>query len=162
MSAHDPDSLYASRVVAGKSPRTIRDIHNVISASLNQAVRWEWLEKNVAERVILPVASVGRVSSPTADQARRLIAACQQRVEALGAFVFLATVTGSRRGEVAALRWSSLSNGTILVRESAHSISGDEGVKSTKSGRERVIQLAPEVVVWLGKWRHSCEINAHK
>lgn len=160
LTAHHLDSLYIKCSQEGRSPRTVRNIHRVISAALNQGVRWGWLESNPAFKATLPEAAPLKVDAPSPEQARRLIAACQARSEILGAFVFLAAVTGCRRGEVAALRWSSLQNGMFIVNESAYSVKGDSGIKTTKSGRERAVHLDQTVLEWLAVWRTRCEVVA--
>jgi integrase len=152
LTAHHLDTLYGNCTRAGRSPRTIRNIHNVIGAALNQGVRWGWLDRNPASKATLPSTPPRKIVVPTPDDARRLIAFCQAQDEVLGAFVFLSAVTGCRRGEVAALRWNSIENGLLIIRESAYSVKGDEGVKSTKSGRERVVHLDPAVKNWLDYW----------
>lgn len=157
LSAHQLDTLYGRCSRSGKSPRTIRNIHNVISAALNQGVRWGWLEKNPALRATLPEAKPLRIESPSPEQARQLITKCQEKDEVLGAFAFLAAVTGCRRGEIAALKWSSLQNGLLIIGQSAFSIKGDAGIKSTKSGRQRVVHLDESVQEWFGYWRSRCE-----
>ena len=157
LTAHQLDSLYAEKIRSGKSPRTVRNIHNVISASLNQAARWGWIEKNVAERATLPSLSPTRLSAPTATQVRLIIEHCSQRDPILGSFAYLAAVTGCRRGEIAALRWSSLVNGTLLISGSVYSVPGDQGIKSTKSGRDRIVQISPDVVQWFKDWRLTVE-----
>jgi integrase len=162
LTAHQLDSLYGKCSRKGKSPRTIRNIHNVISAALNQGVRWGWLEKNPALRATLPEAKPLRIESPTPEQARQLISHCQAKNEVLGAFVFLAAVTGCRRGEVAALRWSSLQNEILVIGQSAYAVKGDTGIKSTKTGRERVIHLDQTVQQWFVHWRGRCEENANE
>ena len=80
----------------------------------------------------------------------------------MAAFVFLAAVTGCRRGEVAALRWSSLQNGLFIVNESAYSVKDDTGIKTTKSGRERAVHLDQTVIDWLAFWRARCENKARE
>jgi integrase len=160
LTAHQLDSLYGRCSRSGKSPRTIRNIHNVISAALNQGVRWGWLEKNPALRATLPEAKPLRVESPSPEQARQLISKCQAKNEVLGAFVFLAAVTGCRRGEVAALRWSSLQDDILIIGQSAYSVKGDTGIKSTKTGRDRVVHLDQTVQEWFVYWRGRCEENA--
>ena len=156
LTPHLLDTLYGRCSADGKSPRTIRNIHNVLSAALNQAVRWGWLDKNPALLATLPEAAPLKMEAPSPDQAQALISACQEHDEVLGAFVFLAAVTGCRRGEVAARRWSSIQNGTLLVRESVYSVKGDAGLKATKSGRERVVHLDPVVQSWLASWERRC------
>jgi hypothetical protein len=40
LTPHHLDTLYAQCLKSGKSPRTIKNIHNVIGAAFNQAVKW--------------------------------------------------------------------------------------------------------------------------
>ncbi len=160
LTAHHLDSLYSKCSREGKSPRTVRNIHRVIAAALNQAVRWGWLDKNPALKATLPEATPLKMESPSPEQARLLIAACQAKSEVLGAFVFLAAVTGCRRGEVAALRWSSFQSDILIIGQSAYAVKGDTGIKSTKTGRERVVHLDRAVQTWLAYWRTRCEHKA--
>lgn len=160
LTAHHLDTLYGRCTQGGKSPRTVRNIHRVVSAAMNQAVKWGWLENNPSLKATLPGVAPLKVNAPSPEQTRELITACQERSDVLGAFVFLAAVTGCRRGEIAALRWSSLQNGLFIVSESAYSVKDDTGIKATKSGRERAVHLDQVVLDWLARWRSRCEINA--
>ena len=160
LSAHHLDTLYGKCTQQGRSPLTVRNIHRVISAAMNQAVKWGWLGSNPAFRATLPRVAPLKIDAPSPEQTRQLIAACQERNEVLGAFAFLAAVTGCRRGEIAALRWSSLKNGLFIIGESAYSVKGGTGTKATKSGRERTVHLDPTVLNWLDRWRSRCEQNA--
>ena len=47
--ARNFDALYGAMKDAGKSPKTIRNHHTIISTALRQAVRWGWVRTNVAE-----------------------------------------------------------------------------------------------------------------
>jgi integrase len=132
----------------------------VISAALNQATRWGWLEKNPALRATLPEAKPLKINSPSPEEARQLISTCHAKSELLGAFVFIAAVTGCRRGEVAALRWRSLQKDLLIIDQSAYAVKGEIGTKSTKSGRERVVHLDQTVQDWFAYWRNRCEENA--
>jgi integrase len=156
LTPHQLDTLYGKCLNNGKSPRTIRNIHNVMSAALNQAVRWGWLDKNPALRATLPETNTLKIESPSPEQVRNLISSCQAKDDLLGAFVFLAAVTGCRRGEIAALRWSSFQGDALIVRQSAYKIKGGTGVKSTKTGRERVVHLDRSVQEWIRFWNGHC------
>ncbi len=162
LTAHQLDSLYGKCSQAGKSPRTVRNIHRVIAAALNQGIRWGWLDKNPALRATLPETAPLKIEAPSAEQARQLISACQAKSEILGAFVFLAAVTGCRRGEVAALRWSSLQGDALIINHSAYAVKGAVGIKSTKTGRERVVYLDAAVQEWFARWRARCESEARE
>jgi integrase len=156
LTPHQLDTLYGKSSSAGKSPRTIRNIHNVISAALNQGVRWGWIDKNPALRATLPEANPLRIESPSPEQARLLISTCQAMDDLLGAFVFLAAVTGCRRGEIAALRWNSFRGDVLIIGQSAYAVKGVTGIKSTKTGRDRVVHLDQSVQEWFQYWHGQC------
>jgi integrase len=162
ITTHNLDSLYSWCSREGKSPRTVRNIHTVISASLSQAVRWGWVTTNPAQRATLPEAQPRKIVAPSQDEVRNLIEACQEMDELLGAFVFLSAVTGCRRGEVAALRWNSFDGERLIIRESAFQLRGEQGIKSTKSGRERYAYLDPVIQTWLERWRSRCSAQANE
>ncbi len=157
LTAHHLDSLYASLSNKGLSASSIKGVHRVISAALNQAVKWDWIVSNPAKRATAPEQSARKLEVPTSAEAQMLIAACREQDELLGAFVFLSAVTGCRRGEITALRWSSFQGSHLVVKDSAFDVPGRVGVKSTKSGRERVVHLDEQVALWLTAWRQRCE-----
>jgi len=132
LTPHQLDTLYGKSSSAGKSPRTIRNIHNVISAALNQGVRWGWIDKNPALRATLPEANPLRIESPSPEQARLLISTCQAMDDLLGAFVFLAAVTGCRRGEIAALPMKLVPGDVLIIGQVRTAVKGVTGIKSTK------------------------------
>jgi integrase len=162
LTPHHLDSFYAKCTASRSSPRTVRNINAVIRSALNQAIRWGWIDRNPAALVTLPEPPSLKIEAPDPAQAAALLAGCFDRDERLGAFVFLASVTGCRRGEIAALRWSSLSGSSLRVTHSAYQSGRSEGLKTPKSGRERQVQLAPSVVQWLAEWRTRCEVRAEE
>jgi integrase len=162
LTPHDLDSLYASAQTKERplAPATIRRYHAVVAAALNQAVTWGWLTVSPASRVTLPALKPSSPIIPTPDEITRLIAACHEQSEMLGLFAILAAVTAARRGELAALRWLDIDGDEITIHSSVYSAGDQQGVKSTKSGRERVIVAGPRVVELLTNWRYTCETTA--
>jgi integrase len=157
LTAHHLDTLYASLSSDGLSPSTVKGVHRVISAALNQAVKWGWIDKNPAQRATTPEQSAPKLEVPSPDQARALIEACRERDELLGAFVFLSAVTGCRRGEITALRWMAFQGSHLVIKDSAFEVAGRVGVKSTKSGKERLVHLDEPIILWLETWRQRCD-----
>ncbi|MGH9166060.1 MAG: tyrosine-type recombinase/integrase, partial [Acidimicrobiales bacterium] len=87
---------------------TVRRTHVVVHAALEQAVAWEWLLYNPAAK-----ASPGRIDQPEivpADvtQVLALLDAAERDYPDLAVFLVIAAVTGARRGELCALRWTDL------------------------------------------------------
>lgn len=99
----------------GLSSKTVHEIHGVLRLALNNAVKWSLVSKNVCAAVS-PPRIVSREGTPlTLEQARKLLDSLHaHRLEVL---ITLAVVTGMRRGELLALRWSTIDfeRGTLLV-----------------------------------------------
>ena len=85
---------------------SIRRHHAVLSSALSQAVRWGWLDRNPADRSQPPSIERTELQVPSPDEVRALLAAAQKRNKRWGMLLTLALLTGARRGELCALRWS--------------------------------------------------------
>ncbi len=142
------------------SPATVRRYHAVISAALSQAMRWGWIETNPAARAEPPALGQRVLVIPTHDEVKALLTEARARSAKWGILLALAVGTGARRGELCALRWTDIENGTIRIRRSIYRAGRDRGEKSTKAGRERMVILSPVVGRLLEDWRSECEAAA--
>jgi integrase len=99
---------------------TVRQIHYIIRAALNLAVKWEWIRRNPAEKATVPRYVRQEVAPPTPEEVARLIEAAWARDADLGVFLWVAVVTGARRGEVCGLRWTHvrLGEGYLVIARS--------------------------------------------
>lgn len=88
--------------------KTIRNYHAIISSALHQGVRWEWVRENVAEKAKPPRISQRRVTAPSIEAVRSVIEAAEDRDPRLAPLLMLAALTGMRRGELCALRWTDV------------------------------------------------------
>jgi integrase len=159
LTAHHLDTLY-SGIQKGKrrvSASTVRRYNSVLSAALNQAIKWGWVDVNVATRITLAPIRTKSPEVPTPEEVRALITAAQAYDEQLGMFLLLAAITGCRRGELAALRWSDIKGDLIIISSSAYSVDQERGIKSTKSGRERTLVAGDQLNDILRSWRDRCE-----
>ena len=136
---------------------SIRRHHGVLSASLSQAVRWGWIDRNPAERSQPPSIERVELQVPTPDEVRSLLAAAQTRGPHWGMLLTLAVLTGGRRGELCGLRWIDVEGDTIRFRRSIYRAGEERGEKTTKTGRERRIAIAEAGVAILTAWRTRCE-----
>jgi integrase len=75
-------------------------------------------------------------------------------------FVFLAAVTGCRRGEVAGLRWTDFDGRSLTVSRSVYQTGAERGIKGTKTDNVRVVQLDEWVARSLDDWRFRCQRTA--
>jgi integrase len=121
----------------GKSAKTIRNHHAVISAALQQGMRWGWVRSNVAEMAKPPRVAHKRVSVPRLDVVRDVIDATERRGPLLAPMLMLAALIRMRRGELCALRWSDvdLATGTVHVTRSVVVVVNGLAEKTTKTDR---------------------------
>lgn len=145
------DRLYADLERSGVSVHQIRKLHTVLSAALSEAIRWGYLSHHPARGARLPELARRNVNVPAGDTLARLLTAARDDPQA-GVWLRLALATGARRGEVLALRWSTvdLDAGTVEV---VGSLEEDRTTKVTKTNRERSIALDPGTVAALREWR---------
>jgi integrase len=72
------------------------------------AMRWEWITSNPAEIAKKPQQPRPQPNPPSTEQAAKLVEAACNDDAMWGTLVWLVFVTGTRRGEVLALRWTDL------------------------------------------------------
>jgi integrase len=141
----------------GLSPGTVKFQHIVLKKALKNAVVRGLLLRNPLESVTSPHVEKAIMKTLDLSQAGRVIE--DVRGTRLFVPVFLALTCGLRRGEILALRWSSvdLDNATLTVAESVEQTKGVVRIKRPKSGRGRVVDLSEMVVTELRKYRAQQE-----
>ncbi len=91
------------------SPATIRQIHAILSGAFNTAVRWEWIDRSPAASAKLPKARPRSPSSPSPKGVATVVAKARDLgLDLLALYLWLAAVTGARRGELCGLQWADL------------------------------------------------------
>jgi integrase len=110
------DAVYIKHEKEKLSPTTIKHAHTALRCCLQASTRKDLLARNPADRADPPRPSneqVGRALTP--DELRRLLEGFRPTVYYLP--VLLAVLTGLRRGELLALRWSDLdaAAGTLRI-----------------------------------------------
>jgi integrase len=143
LTAKHLDDLYRSMKESGRSPKTIRNHHAIISSALHQAARWGWVRANVAELAKPPKLRASKVKAPSVEDVRAVVVAAEDRDPRLAAFLMFAALTGMRRGEICGLRWTAvdLERGQVDVTGSVICIDGGLAEKSTKTDRDRHLAL---------------------
>ena len=126
----------------GAGVRTIRYVHGTLRAALEDAMREELLEKNVAKLVRPPSAPKAERQPLTPDEIRTFLKA--NRDDRLHALFMTIALLGLRRSEVLGLRWGDvdLVEGTLRVQRGLHRIDGRLQEMPTKTQRsQRTIPL---------------------
>ena len=98
--------FYTKKIKDGLSSKTVHGIHGVLKLALDNAVRWNYVSKNVCDLVKPPRVVSREVVPLDIEQARMLLESVREhRLEVL---LTMAIVTGMRRGELLALTWSNI------------------------------------------------------
>ena len=134
-------------------------MYAILSAALLQAVRWGWLPENIAERAKPPRVSNRRVTAPAVEVFQQVIEEAERRDPRLAPLLMLVALTGMRRGQLYALRWSdvNLDLGVLDVARSVVVAPGGIAEKSTKTDRSRKVALDPVVIAFLTAHRKQVD-----
>jgi integrase len=163
------DSLYASLLTKGGAkggrlaPATVHHVHRLLHRILGQGVKWGWLASNPASNATPPRVPKPQLDVPDADGVLLLLAQAEAIDPDLGTLLRLAAVTGARRGELCALRWSDvdfLGSGLVISRAVVGRSNGTVEERQTKTGNRRRIALDPATVDALARHRDRCEARA--
>ena len=134
----------------GLGPKTVRNIHQIISSALQLAIHQKLIAHNPAEGCALPRVERNEMKTLTADQ----LSAFLQEAKNTGVFemYYLELATGLRRGELLGLKWTDVDfhQGTITVRRQISRIDGKvvEAPLKTKNAY-RVIPLGEQALAVL-------------
>lgn len=114
----------------GLNPKTIKNMHNMIHAALEQALKNNLVVRNVSEAVVLPKIKKRemRVLSPQ-EQKKLLEVARKNR---LGMAIMLDLATGLRLGELLALQWKDIDmkTGILSVKRTINRLKSFENTGS--------------------------------
>jgi integrase len=138
----------------GLAAKTVRNVHGELHAALRDAARWGHVARNVAASADLPkgTAPEMRVWSPA--QLRAFLYHARQ--DRLYAAWLLSATTGTRRGEVAGLRWPDvdLEAGRVSPRRPRVAVNYEVHVSEPKTAKgRRSLALDPATVTALRQHR---------
>jgi integrase len=140
------------------APATVRQVHAILRRALDQAARWGWIFANPAALASPPRPGPADIRPPTPGEVSRLLEAAYEADPDLAVLLWLAATTGARRGELCALRWSSVeleAAELVIVR---NLIQRDRQLieKDTKTHAARRIALFDDSVALLAEHRVRC------
>jgi integrase len=136
---------------SGYKDAGIRNLHGVLRAALSQAERWGWANNNVAAMARLRSSKTKQRSVMTVGDVRAVMAAAST-IDPAAALAFrIAAVTGARRAELAALRWTDEIDGQLTIDSSIEVVARGDGAPqlrdaATKTANERTVTLDAETV----------------
>ena len=98
--------MYTGKLKGGLSPGRVSGIHRVLSASINKAVLWRYVDHNICKEVSPPRVPAPEIRPFSLEEARRFLATAEGgRYQAL---YVLGLTSGARWGELTGLYWSDL------------------------------------------------------
>src|SRR5439155_19697718 len=83
------------------SASAVRQMHAILSSACKRAVRWRWINTNPLDHAEPPAAARPDPQPPTTEQAARICTAAWRDAD-WGMLVWLAMMTGARRGQLCA------------------------------------------------------------
>lgn len=151
---HECDGRCRQHVCKPMSASTVRQIHWILKSACDSAVRWKWISVNPAAPARKPAQKAPDPQPPSTEQAARISSAAWRDPD-WGMLVWLAMMTGARRGELCALRWHHLdfSTGILTIRASIAQADGRSWEKDTKAHQQRRVSLDPPTLELLRLYR---------
>jgi len=142
------------------SPSTVRQMHNIVVGSLDQAVRWGWRSDNPARLATLPSLRQAEIRPPAPADVMQAI---EEADPELSTFLRLAAVLGGRRGEVSALRWSAIDlerRHPLIIKALYEDRDGTIHENDTKTHQARRVALDVGTVEALRAWKEQVDARA--
>jgi len=141
---------------AGMQDAGIRNQHGALSAAFGQAMRWGWVSQNVVAMAQRKTTKKQPRGVMSLDDVRAAIAAAAEFDPAAALALRLAAMTGARRAELAALRWTDVDDDGMLTIDSAIEVIRHPGAARelndapTKTGNARTMTLDPDTLnaIW--------------
>ena len=151
------DRIEAKGQPKGLSPKTVRNIHQVISSAMDFARSQKLIAVNPADSCALPKLEHREMKTLPAEQ----LASFLREAKESGVFemYYIELATGLRRGELLGLKWEDLDleQGTLRVQRQVARIDGEvvEAPLKTKNSY-RTISLGGDAVGILNEQRKKC------
>jgi integrase len=135
-------------------PATILRIHSIISSALNLAVRYDWVDRNVARNANPPHPRKREPEPPTPKQAARVLNLVFAEDEEFGLYLWLSFTTGGRRGEMTGLREQRFDFARQRLRLADNYLvkNGQHIEKPPKDGEGRWVSLDPLTCDLFADW----------
>jgi integrase len=158
---HECDARCGPHECRPLAASSIRQIHFILSGALKRAVRWRWIATNPISQAQPPATPIPNPRPPTPDEAARILGAAWRDPD-WGLLVWLAMVTGARRGELCALRWQDidLQAGVLTLIRNRRQRGSRTWEKDTKTHQSRRIALDPDTVALLADYRERRDAEA--
>ncbi|HYB19162.1 MAG TPA: tyrosine-type recombinase/integrase [Streptosporangiaceae bacterium] len=133
--------------------KTIRNIHSILSGAFATAKRWEWIDWNPAESARPPAASRRPLPATSPEDVAKVIGEGRKAHPEMALYLWLAAVTGARRGELCALQVCDvdLDKGILHIAFNYVVVAGRRVRKDTKTHQDRYLAIDQVTCAMIGE-----------
>jgi len=148
-----------------RSPATIKRILAIVQSVLTQAVKLELIPSNPADskKLTLPKAAAPKIEIFSKQEAAEMLTCLENEPLQMKAIIQLAVITGARRGELVALKFSDIDRimKKITIERSAYKIKGQPiRTKPPKDFETRAVSIPAECLALLDELKEEKEREA--
>lgn len=161
---HECDERCRPHLCKPMESASIMQIHAILRRAFNFAVKWRWVSENPARLATVPRSNSQVVDPPTPEQATLLLEAAEAHSADQAVFVWLVMVTGARRGEMCALRWTDIdvAEQDLLIERAYSAHRGIKTVKDTKTHQKRRLAVDAGTMELLAEHKERCRKRAEQ
>ena len=144
--------------------KTIRNIHSILSGAFSTAERWEWISWNPAESAKPPTVTRRPVPATAPEDVAKVIAEGRKAHPEMALYLWLAAITGARRGELCALQVCDvdLENGVLHLAYNYVVVGGRRVRKDTKTHQDRYLAIDPVTCAMLREHLETIRARARR
>ncbi len=154
------DTMYLKlkKGINGKelSNNSMYDYYKLINVMFNQAVKWEFIDKNPNSKTKKPKKEKQEQKYYDLEQVNKLVNCLKNESIRDRALIYLAIDSGARRGEISALRWDDIDfeNRTLKIERSLKVVKGVVDEKKPKTiSSNRTILLSNSTIDTLKEYK---------
>lgn len=140
-------TLYSNKLDSGLSKRTVQFIHSILHRALDQAFRWGFVFRNVADLVKAPTPTRAKFTALTPDQVHTFLDSVRGHRFYL---IYVLAIYGSfREGEILAIHKEDCDTkkGTISVKYSLSTQKGGLKITEPKTEKSRRTVILPKTAL---------------
>ena len=146
LDTHTIQLFYNSLTKSGLAPKTVKNIHGVLHAALEQAISNGYIHKNPTAGCKLPKVVRPEIKPLEPEEIARMLK--EAKKDAYDNLFIVAMFTGMRQGELLGLSWDNVNFKTsqITIKQQLQCKDGVYFLETPKSGKCRVLSPAPVVM----------------